>query len=176
MILSKAQVEEARTMREADDKSYADIAEHFDMARDDWRDVKDAIDQTGDYAPLPAPVTALDRLEVAAREVQEQRVEGGLVGSQSDVDAANADRALTEAEAEQLERIYNANGYVVTFEEMAAALDPPVHWLTVQNAISERGCISPGVKIPTYDITDEEGTARYEQDVKAGKFIPLYPR
>ena len=160
VILSEEQVAEARAMREpAQDKTYGQIAKHFGV---DVETIQHAIAGTGDYAPPEAPKSALDRLQEAA-EAQAKRDD---VSDDPDVRAAGGDRKLTEAEIDQLEAIYRTG--MGSFEEMAAALDPPVNWLTVQDAISARGWYRWNQKTLTYSTATEEGKARFARESAMG--------
>ena len=159
ITLSEAQCAEARTMRERDDKTYAQVAKHFGV---DVDAIKHAIAGTGDYAPAPAPRSRLDELQ--ARAEAQAKVDD--VSDDPDVRAADGDRKLTEAEIDQLEAIYRTG--VGSFEEMAAALDPPVNWLTVQDALAARGWYRWNQKTLTYSTATEEGKARFAREMSMG--------
>ena len=156
LILSQDQCAEARRMREEDDKTYAQVAKHFGVSVED---AKHAIAGTGDYAPPPVVLSPLDQMAADAE------AHGTLdtTGGDPDIVAANSDRRLSEDEVDKLETIYRSGQY--GFEEMAAALDPPVHWLTVQQALGERGWVRPDYKTITYSTATEEGKARFAREM-----------
>ena len=156
LILSQEQCLEARHMREHDDKTYAQVAKHFGVPVED---IKHAIAGTGDYAPAQAPKTGLDARVEAAEAMGPMEDASG----DPDIKAARADRPLTEEEVDKLEAIYRTGQ--VSFETMAAALDPPVHWLTVSNALGERGWYRPDFKTITYSTSTEEGKARFAREM-----------
>ena len=165
-ILSKEQVAQATAWRaKQGDPTWKGTAKHLGLPEGEWANVRDACEGRGDYAPLPEPQSKLDKLQQAAERMPAQQ--------KDDIQAALDDRTLTEEEIDQLERIYHTG--TVSFEDMAAALEPPVHWLTVEMAISSRGNRRPGDKRPTYSTWDEEGKARFEADARAGAFVVPQP-
>ena len=159
LILSAEQCAEARHMREVGDKTYAQVAKHFGVSLEA---IKHAIAGTGDYAPPPAALTPLEAL------VAKAEADGPASTGYEDPEllAAANDRKLTEAEKDSLEIIYRAGK--TSFETMAAALDPPVHWLTVQDALGERGWYRPDMKTIGYSTSTDEGKARFAREMSMG--------
>ena len=171
----------ARQMRGGgDDHSYADIAEHFGLPRDQWKLVKDALDA----APTPsaaAPSAAaagndevgarpLSKLEALAAKVEAQRAEHGAQsdGLTAEIARARGDTPLSEAEYALVERIFVADTGE-SFKDIAAAMDPPRHWLTVANALGRRGWYRPDFQMLPYCTGTPEGQRRLAAERTAGK-------
>lgn len=164
LILSAAQIEEARELRESDDMTYAALAKKYGVKQ---HEMVDAIKGQGDYAPVEAPKTALEAL------VAEAEAAGPVdqISDDPDVHAAKHDRRLTEQEVDSLETIYRTGRY--SFETMAAALDPPVNWLTVQDALGARGWYRPDFKTITYSTATPSGAVRYANQMNEQSIRPL---
>ena len=169
LILGPEQVAQAKALRENEDKSYADIAQALGFERDDWPHVRDAVKGEGDYAPPAATPNALDALVAKAHEKRKTLIDEE---GNPDIAAARKDRDPGPEDSEKIERAYNGG---IGFEEIAAALDPPVHWLTVMKVLNRRGCVEPGIKMPTYDATSEEGAVQLQRDLRSGALQPLMP-
>ena len=165
VILSTEQIAEARELRESDDLTYAALAKKFGVKQ---HEMVDALKGQGDYAPPPeAPKSALDALVAQAEEL------GPLdqMTDDPDVHAAKNDRQLTGEEVDKLEILYRTGRY--SFETMAEALDPPVNWLTVQDALGARGWYRPDYKTITYSTSTPEGQQRYANEMNRAGIRPL---
>lgn len=151
--LTHAKLVEARRLREEQDMSYADIAENLGFPRDQWSIIRAAMQDlpAGDAAPTDA----LAELEAKAAELL-RTAEADHGSMDAAIRASHGDRPLTPAELASIERIY-ASGAPITFEEIGKALVPPVHWLTVSNAIADMGWVRPGYKLPPRSTATEEG-------------------
>ena len=164
LILSAEQIEEARELRESSDLTYAALAKKYGVKQ---HEMVDALKGQGDYKPLPKTLTALEQM------VAEAEAAGpvDLLSEDPDVNAARHDRALTEAEVDHLETIYRTGRY--SFAQMAAALDPPVNWLTVQDALSMRGWYRPDFKTITYSTSTPSGQQRFANEMNRAGIRPL---
>ena len=156
------QVAEARALREAEDLSYGELAARYGLA--DGPAMKAALEAR------PAPAS---KLEALVRQTQERvdRHEQVYQGLHDEIRNSHGDPPITEAELDQLEYMYSANVGITT-DEMAAALDPPRHWLTVTEALGSRGWYTPTYKTLPYSTGNEEGQKRLAQDRAAGRIAP----
>ena len=154
--MNAEQMKTAHRMRTEDDASYADIAEHIGLEREDWHVVRDALKG---YTPAsPAPETKLGALVAKAHEEAPREEDLFIEGAEGQISAASGDRKLTEDEIDQCVEIYNRSSEI-GFEEMGEALG--VHWLTVQDALAQRGWAEPGIKMPTCSTATPEGAAQW---------------
>ena len=157
----------ARAMRGGEnDQSYADIAEHFGLPRDQWKLVKDALDAH----PAPAP-TGMSKLEaLAAKAAAMQR---GTSGSMfAEIKRARGEPVPTEAETDKIVEIFRAAWPAVSYEDIGEALDPPRHRLTVKRALEGRGWTHPTVKTLPYCTSTPEGQKRLMEENAAGLVDP----
>ena len=157
---------EALALRNDEDLTWKQVAKRMGVPEGEWQHVRDAAQGTGDYAPLPEPVSKLDALE--------QQVKDTPAADEDEIERAAKDRTLSEDELDQIERIYH--GGMNDFTVLGEALDPPVSWITIQEALASRGAAKPGVKVPTYSTYGEEGQRQYQQDIARGAFTVPKPR
>ena len=162
----------ARRMRGGgDDHSYADIAEHFGLPRDQWQLVKKALDSADAPAPAPADLgRSLTKLEALAAKVEAQRAEQGAqsIGLTAEIARARGDTPLSEDEYALAERIFTADTGT-SFREIAESMDPPRHWLTIANALGRRGWYRPDFQMLPYCTGTPEGQKRLAAERTAGK-------
>ena len=170
-------LEIARAMRGGEnDHSYADIAEHFGLPRGQWKLVKDALDAAPAPPAQPRPAggaAPLSKLEALAAKVEAQRAEHGAQsdGLTAEIARARGDTPLTEDEYALVERIFVADTGE-SFKDIAAAMDPPRHWLTVANALGRRGWYRPDFQMLPYCTGTPEGQKRLAAERTAGKVNP----
>lgn len=159
---SAEQVAEARMTREVDDLSYGQLAELYGFP--DGAAMREALEHR------PEPRSKLEAMvqEVEARAQAERDLYKGIEG---EVRNAQGDRELTTEEVDQIEAIYTS-GAAVRFKEIAAAVEPPVHWLTVQNALGARGWVTPHYQMIPYSTGTPEGRKRLAADRQAGRISP----
>ena len=158
------QIEEAQRVREDEDLSYGQLAKRYGMA--DAAAMKAAL-----ASPvLPEPKSKLEAMvrDVEARAQAERDLYKGIEG---EVDLARRDRTLTEDEVDQIERIYTS-GARVRFKEIAAAIEPPVHWITVSEALGARGWATPTYQMVPYSTATKEGQRRLAEDRASGRVSP----
>ena len=153
------QVAEAKALREAEDLSYGDLAARYGLPGGP------AMKAALEARPAPA-----SKLEALVRETQDRvdRDEQVYQGIQDEIRNSRGDPPITEEELDQLEYMYSANVGITT-DEMAAALDPPRHWLTVLDALGSRGWYKPTVKTLPYSTGNKEGQERLARDRAAGR-------
>ena len=179
IAITHEMVEEARQVREAEDATYKDLAATYLDDEGRWEELKAAMSQipsSGGVATndTPAPTDALAALEQTQKDIITEQGEYDKE-MDNEIARASADRPLTDAELDTLERIYRNNGKMtpdkqVTFKMMGEALDPPRHWLTIQAGLGSRGWYTPWQKVPPYSTATKEGEAQYRKDRMEGKY------
>ena len=160
--MNSEQMKVAHRMRTEDDASYADIAEKVGLEREDWHVVRDALKG---YTPASAaPDTKLGALLANAEQRQAQRTLGDELGDHAagEVARSGRDAPINDEDGAMVIRLYNTGQ--VSFDEIAEALDPPRHWLTVSTYLADHGWLRPGVKTPTYSTATPEGEARWQAE------------
>ena len=155
------QVEEARAVREAQDLSYGELAKRYGLA--DGEAMREALAH-------PAEPEPRSKLEALVRDAKEREARGVRLhkGLEESIERAKGDPPLTEEELDQCEYLYRANNGA-TIDDMAAALDPPRHWLTVTEALGSRGWYTPDHQMLPYSTGTEEGQRRLAEDRAAGR-------
>ena len=159
MVLNEGQLTELRAMRDEGDATYKDLAERFGL--DTWQEAKAAYTGTGDYAPVVAPASRLEAL-TARRLAEAPAVETGI---HAEVRKARRDRNPSVDEVVAIMRAYHAG---LGQEEIGAACEPPLHWLTVNEVLGEQGVMAPGKRRPPWSTATKEGMHAFAQH--AGKF------
>lgn len=171
MELTNLQVTEAQALREgAEDLTWKDIAKRIGLKEAQAGVVRAAVEEAQGRPPATSERVAelMAKQAAKAEEFKHQRPEDS-----SDVMAARAERKISEEEAAELIAIYRANAKLppeeqVTFREMGEALDPPVHWLAVQDAIGSRGWATPVKWYPPFSTATPEGKAEVRRMRAAG--------
>ena len=170
MTLDNVQIHEAIALRDGEDKTWKEIAKHFGLKESEWQSVRDQVE-----AAKGRPEATSDRIaELMAQQTQAQEDHKGDTPGLDDVAAAQNDRALSEEEVDDCVKMYRGNASLpgdaqITFKQMAEALDPPVHWLTVADALGKRGWRTPTKWVPPYSTATDEGKAQLRADKAAGR-------
>ena len=153
MVLNAEQIEEARRLRNDEDRSYADVAEHFGLGRSGWQQAKDAIHGTGDYAGTGPQRSKLEEL-TAAKLAEPKDADTGM---SAEIDAAKNARKLTVDEVRQVNLAYEAG---LAEHEIGDALAPPVNQLAIVDVLSHQGYVQPDQRIPPWSTATKEGEAK----------------
>ena len=150
MVLNAEQIEEARRLHDVEDVKYADVAEHFSMPRTDWKQVKDAIDGTGDYAGM-APARSKLAALTAERLAQPQDAN---LSMEAELRAATNARTLRVDEVREVNQAYEAG---LSQQDIGEALEPPVHHLAISDVLSHQGYFNPVTRMPPWSTATKEG-------------------
>ena len=162
MALTNLQVTEAQALREGEeDLTWKEIAKRIGLKEAQAPMVRTAVEEAQGRPPATSERVAELMAKQSAKVEQYKNLRPE---DDDDVMAARADRIISEEEAQELIMMYRANAKLppdeeITFEEMGKALEPPVHWLTVQDAIGSRGWASPTKWYPPFSTATPEGKA-----------------
>lgn len=171
MALTNLQVTEAQALREGgEDLTWKDIAKRIGLKEAQAPMVRAAVEEAQGRPPATSERVA----ELMARQRRDIEENPHWSSAQDDVSKAKQDRVLSEEECNELIAMYRANAKLppekeITFEEMGQALDPPVHWLTVQDAIGSRGWATPTKWYPPFSTATPEGKAELKRMKSEGR-------
>ena len=171
MELTNLQVTEAQALREgAEDLTWKEIAKRLGLKEAQAGLVRAAVEEAQGRRPATSERVAELMAKQAAKVEQFKHLRPE---DDSDVMAARAERIISEEEAADLIAIYRANAHLpadeqVSFREMGAALEPPVHWLAVQDAIGSRGWATPTKWYAPFSTATPEGKAELRRMRAAG--------